>query len=291
MDAHIATHRQPGCLRLAHQIHTGAAGQTAQVHARAGGLEQLEDRVQRNGFGCHGHARQSQPRRQRSAGRHALAQMELLRPQPDGIAKGGSILQRALQHLGAGQGHVGLAEAHAAGLGEFRHLGEHLACQPARQRAEREQARLVELFCAELEHLDQPWLVKHRVGIGRTDQAGHTAGHGRRHLGFEHAFMLMAWLSQPCREIDQPRQHKATTRIDHAVGGEVLGFAVHRDDAARSQCQVAHLVEAAGRVDHPTVLDEYLHGFKPNWPLTPVQQALAAIETRAITLRCPRRWT
>jgi hypothetical protein len=61
-------------LGAAQQLDAGSAGQAAQVHAGAGGLEQLENGVQRNGLGRHGHARQAQARGQRAAGGHALAQ-------------------------------------------------------------------------------------------------------------------------------------------------------------------------------------------------------------------------
>jgi predicted ArsR family transcriptional regulator len=125
----------------------------------------------------------------------------------------------------------------------------------------------VQLFGAELEHLHQAGLVEHGVGVGRADQAGHATGHGGGHFGFEHAFVLVAGLAQARRQVHQAGQHDAAGRVDGAVGRKVGRHPVDTHDAARSQGHVAGLIETAGGVDHTAVLDQYLHDFKPNWPL------------------------
>jgi hypothetical protein len=193
--------------------------------------------------------------------------VHLLRAQPHGVAKGGGVLQRALQHLGAGQRHLGLAKAHAARFGELGHLGQHLARQAARERAQREQARLVQLFGAELEHLHQAGLVEHGVGVGRADQAGHATGHGGGHFGFEHAFVLVAGLAQARRQVHQAGQHDAAAGVDGAVGRKVGRGRCRGPRCGRRPGHVADLVKARGGVDHTAVLDQDLHDFKPNWPL------------------------
>jgi hypothetical protein len=104
----------------------------------------------------HRHAGEAQPRGERPAGGHALAQVDLLGTQPDGIAEGGRVLHRALQHLRVQQRHLGLAEADAAGLRELRHLGEHLAAEVAREGAQREHARLVQLLARNLSMSTRP---------------------------------------------------------------------------------------------------------------------------------------
>ena len=268
VDAHIAAHLEPFGLGLTHQLDPGSTGEAAQVHARVGGLEQLKNGVQGNGLGRHGHAAQAQARGQRAAGGHALAQVQLLRAQPHGVAVGGGVLQRTLQHLGAGQRHIGLAEAHAARFGELGHFGEHLARQAAREGAQGEQARLVEFFRAELEHLHQTGLVEHRVGVRRADQAGDATGHGSGHFGFEHAFVLMPRLAQARCQVHQARQHETTRCVDAAVGRKVGRHTVDAHNAPRRQGNVAGLVKARGGVDHPAVLDQNFHDFKPNWPLS-----------------------
>ncbi|MPN46602.1 hypothetical protein SDC9_194193 [bioreactor metagenome] len=169
---------------------------------------------------------------------------------------GGRVLQRALQHLRALERHVGLAETHAAGFGELGHLGQHLALQIARERAQREQACLMELLRAELQHLHQARLVEHRIGIGRTHQAGHTTCHRSAHFGLQHALVLIAGLAQSRGQIDQTRQHVAALGVDHTGWREVLGLAINRDDAARRQRDVADLVQAAGWIDHAAVLNK-----------------------------------
>jgi hypothetical protein len=147
------------------------------------------------------------------------------------------------------------------------HLGQHLARQVARERTQREQARLVQLLGAELEHLHQARLVEHGVGVGRADQAGHATGHGSGHFGFEHALVLVAGLAQARGQVHQAGQHDAASGVHHALGREVRRYAVDAHDAACSDGDVAGLVEARGGVDDAAVLDQYLHDFKPNWPL------------------------
>ena len=55
----VAGHRQPLGLGRAHQLDAGGAADAAQVDARAGVAHQLEDRVQRDRLGDHRHARQA----------------------------------------------------------------------------------------------------------------------------------------------------------------------------------------------------------------------------------------
>jgi hypothetical protein len=164
------------------------------------------------------------------------------------------VLQRALQHLGVDQRHLGLAEAHAAGFGQLGHLGQHLALQAARERAQREQARLVQLFRAELEHLHQTGLVQHRVGVGRADQAGDATGHGGGHFGFEHAFVLVARLAQARRQVHQARG--STMQPDASMvrwGAKSGGTRLMAHNAPRRDGHVADLVERpeAGSITRP----------------------------------------
>ena len=63
-------------------------------------------------------------------------------------------------------------------------------------------------------------------------------------------------IAQARGEIDQTRQHVAALGVDHAARREVLGFAVDGDDAARSNRDVADLVETRGRIDDAAVLNE-----------------------------------
>ncbi len=88
------------------------------MHAGFGAAHQSEDGVQGNGLSRHRHAAQTQTGGEWATGRHAFAQMHFLRAQPHGVAKGGGILQSALQHLGVFQRHFSLAKAHAACIGE-----------------------------------------------------------------------------------------------------------------------------------------------------------------------------
>jgi hypothetical protein len=225
----------------------------------ADAAQQLEHGVQRDHLGRDRYAGQAEPGRQRAAGHHALAEPEVLRPQPDAVAEGGGVLQRTLQHLGVDDRHVGLAEGDAAGLGQLDHLGQHLALQAARERAEREHARLVALLGAELEHLHQAGLVEHRLCVGRADQAGDAAGDGRGQLAGQHAGMLLAGLAQPHRQVDQPGGTMQPLASMHTVGAEIGRYLADADDLAGRNRDVGHAVGLGGGVDQTTVLDQDLH--------------------------------
>jgi hypothetical protein len=182
--------------------------------------------------------------------------------QPNGIAVGGGVLQRAHEHQAVGQRQIGLREAHAAGLGELGHLGERGALQLARQRAERKQPTAAELAGAELEHLHQPRLVEHRVGVGRAHETRDAAGSGRGQLALEHAFVLLPGLAQPRGQVHEAGGHHQGGGVDHAVGRE-LGGRADADDAARRDGDIGRLVAAAGGVDDAAVADEDLHAGPP----------------------------
>jgi len=162
------------------------------VHA----AQQLQRRVHRQHLGRHGYAAQAHARGQRAAGHHALAQPEVLRPQPDAVAKGGGVLQGALQHLGVDDRQLGLPKADAAGLAELHHISERLALEAARERPERKHPRLAQLLRPRLEHVHQAGFVEHRVGVGRADQAGDAASQRRPQLGLQHAGVLLPRLAQ-----------------------------------------------------------------------------------------------
>ncbi len=234
--------------------------------------QQLEQGVQRDGLGHHRHAGQAHARGQRAAGGHALAEPEVLRAQPHGETEGGGVLQGALQHLVVDDGHLGLAKADAARLGEFGHLGEHLALQAACERAQREHARLVQLLGAELEHVHQAGFVEHGLGVGRADQRGHAAGHRRGHFAFQHARVFLAGFAQAHRQVHQTGRDHATGGVDRAVGVEVGGHVADGDDAAGGDRHVGHLVAAGGRVHDTAVLDQDFHVcvlMRRGWPRYP----------------------
>ena len=264
VDAHIAGHGQALGLGLAHQLNASGAADAAQVDAGTGAAHQLEDGVQRNQLGGHRNARQAHACGQRPAGGHALAQPCILRTQPHGVAESARILQRTLQHLGIDDGHLGLAEADAAGLGQLDHLGQHFALEATGERTQRKHPCLVQFARTVLEHVHQAGFVQHGVGVGQTDQAGDPAGHRRRQLRGQHASMLLAGLAQAHRQIDQAGGHDAAAGIDGAGGHKAAagltqtGF--HGDDAACGHGHVAEFVAARGGVDDPATADEDFHG-------------------------------
>ena len=285
VDAHIGRHRQAVGLGLGQQGHAGRAADAADMHTRARGTHQLEQRVQRNGLGRHRHTAQAQTGRQRTAGGHASAQPAVLRTQPDGVAEAGGILQGAQQDLGVGQRHLRLAEADTAGLRQFNHFRQRFPLQGPRQRAQRKHARLVQLLRTELEHLDQAGLVEHRIGVGRADQAGDAAGDGRRQFAFEHAFMLITRFAQARRQVHQARRHDAAGGINGPVRREVGQRTFERDDAPGGNRHIAHFVEAGSRVNDAAVFNEDLHAsFPATMLITAMRTAMPKVTCGRITL-------
>ncbi len=82
-------------------------------------------------------------------------------------------------------------------FGQLDHLGDRLALEPHRQRAERIHVRLMQLLRAELEHFDEARFIEHGIGIGRTHEARHAARSRRRHFGLERRLVFETRLAQP----------------------------------------------------------------------------------------------
>jgi hypothetical protein len=183
------------------------------------------------------------------------------------------------------------AKAHAAGLGELGHLGQRLALQAARQRAQREQPAAAELAGAELEHLHQAGLVEHGVGVGRADQAGHAAGRGGLQFALEHAFVLLPGLAQARGQVDQAGRHDQAAGVDDAVGVKSAarpGGCRWRRCGRRAMAMSATFVAAAGRVDHAAVANEDLHAWFPAMiDITAMRTAMPKVTCGRITLCAP----
>jgi hypothetical protein len=121
----------------------------------------------------------------------------------------------------------------------------------------------VQLFCAELEHFNQTGFIEDRIGIRRAHQTGHAAGNRRGQLAFQHAFMFVAGLAQPRRQVDQARCHDTAPGVYGFVGHEIGGGAFQRHDAACSNGHIAHFVQMGSRVNDPAILDEEFHFIFP----------------------------
>jgi hypothetical protein len=160
-------------------------------------------------------------------------------------------------------GHVGLAEGHAAGFDQLGHLGELFALEADGEGADRIDVGSVELLGPVAQHLDEAGLVEHGVGVGRNGEAGDAAGHGGVHLGFEGGLVFEAGLAQAGGEVDQAGRDDQATGVDGAGGAEAGGRLAHADDLAVGDVEILLRVEAVGRVDDPAIRDVDVHGRKP----------------------------
>ena len=165
-------------------------------------------------------------------------------------------MQSALQHLGAGDRHLGLRKTHTTCRRELAHFGQHIALEAHRERTQRQHTGLVQFFGAVTQHFHQTGFVQHRFGVGRADQAGHATSHGGGHFALQHARVFLARLAQARSQVHQTRYHDAAVGIDHPVGLEVGGQQADGHDAASGNGHIGCLVKAAGGVDHSAVLNE-----------------------------------
>ena len=183
----------------------------------------------------------------------ALAQVRILRTQPDGVAEGVRILQRAHQHGGVFYRVLGLRETDAAGFGQLGHLGQLMAFQAHGQRAERVNVRLVQAACAMHQHFNQTWLVQHRIGIGRTDQTGDATGQCRLQFGFQRGLVFITGFAQAHRQVDETGSDDQTGSVYGLVGLEASGRLADGGDFAVDDEHVVAGVDLVGRINHAAV--------------------------------------
>ena len=254
------------------------------MHAGTGGAHQLNDRGNGDGLGKGGNSGQTQARGHFAVVRHSvLRQISVLRAQPDAEAESGGVLERAPQHLSVLQRHIGMGEANAAGIAQFRHLGKLLAGEADSERADRINVRQIERLGAVLEHLHQAGFVQRRIGVGRTGEAGHAARDCGQHFRLQRRLILEAGFAQSRRQVDQPRAHHQAHGIDHAVCAEAARRVAHGGDLAGGDEQVRPRIDVVGRVDQATVLDMNFHLIQ-----FPASMLITAILTAMPNLTCGR---
>ena len=150
------------------------------MDTRAGDTHELDDRLQRDGLRDDRDGGKAQARGDFALVRDASGrERRILGAKPDGVAESRGIAHRLEERAQLGQRRVGLEESDAAGFRELGHLREPHALEADRQRAQGMDIRPVEARGTALEHLHEARFVEHRVGVGRTDDAGHPTGHRR----------------------------------------------------------------------------------------------------------------
>ena len=256
VHAHVAGDGQAFGLGGADQFQAGGRRNAAQVHARAAGAHEFKNRVQRDGFGHHGHAGQAQARGQRAAvGDAATADVRVLRAQPDRVAEGVCVLHGAQQHGGIFDWLFRLREADASRFRQFRHFRQRLALQAHGQRAQRVHVGLVLRLGAVFQHFHQARLIKHGVGVGRADQARDAALQGSLQFRFQGRLVFVARLAQARGQVDQAGGHHQAGSIKGGIGPETGRDAAHGQHFAIGDKQVLQAIDAVGRVDQVAVLD------------------------------------
>ena len=210
---------RPSFFARADHLDAGRGRQPAEVHARAGGAHELQQRWparwSRRTPECRA-GRAASPPRRRARRRRLASQRSSARSQT-GKPKVAAYCMRAPQHLRVGDRHVRLREGDAAGFGELGHLGEALARELHGQRADRVDVRALERLRAPAQHVDEARLVERRIGVRRAGEAGHAARHRGVHFRFERRLVLVARLAQPRREVDEARRDDQALRVDGAV--------------------------------------------------------------------------
>ena len=285
IDADIAAHRQPLGLGLAHQFDASSAADAAQMHAGARGTHQLQNGVQSNRLCRYGNTAQTQTGGQRTAGGHTLAQVHLLGPQPDWVAKGAGVLQGALQYLRIGQWNFGLAKTHAAGIRQLLHGREHLASQRTRERAQRQHTRATLQLGTVMQHFHQTSFVEHRRGVGRTHQGGDATSRSRGALAAELASPRATRLTQACTQVHQTGHHDATSGIHHLVRHKVVCYIFNSYHRTIGEGYIGFFIKTTGRIDDAATLDQYLHAsFPATMLITAMRTAIPNVTCGRITL-------
>ena len=190
------------------------------------------------------------------------------------MAERARVLHRAQQHLRVGERVVGLRERDAARFGELAHLGQLLAGQALRQRADRIDVGLVEHPRAVLQHFDESGLVERRIGVGRACEARDAAGDRRLHFGFERRLVLESRFAQPRSEIDEARRDDETRRVQRAVGLPVRGRPIDGRDPSVRAVQRAGPVDAVRGIDDAAVADLDVHQLPAMMLITAIRTAM-----------------
>ena len=147
-----------------------------------------------------------------------------------------------------------------------------------------------QLAGTELQHVHQAGLIERRIGVGRADQAGHTAGRGRIQFRLQHAFMLVTGFAQPRRQVNQARC--ATTQplasMTRAEVSKSGGNAANGNDASGGHGHIGAFVAATGWVDHAAVANQDFHASFPAMiDITAMRTAMPKVTCGRITLCVP----
>ena len=112
--------------------------------------------------------------------------------------------------------------------------------------------RAVQLVRAKPQHFDESRLVQDRIGIGRASERGDAPRNSRRHFRIERRLVFIAGLTQPRRQIDEPRRDAKPLRIDRFVCFEACGRGADCGDLAVGDEYVRSRFGSRGRIDHRT---------------------------------------
>ena len=253
----VASDWQTFFLGSPHQVNRTCAREPGQMHACAGEPHQFEYAQQPDRLGFGQNPCQPQTRRDLALVRHAFSsEMRIFRAQHHGVAVGGRVLQRAVQHLRINQRRICLRERDAAVAFQLSHLGETHALQPERERAGRKHARATQVFRAVAQHFNQAGLIENRVGVRRADQAGDAARDGRVHFGRQRVLEFIARFAQARAQINQARSHYQAGRINCFSGFEPGWRCANRHNFFTADEDIRPLIQAGPRINHATVVNQ-----------------------------------
>ena len=284
VDADVARDRQLFRLGRTDHLDGARSGDAAHVKARARGAHEVQQLAQRNRLGERGNALQAEPRCDLSVVGHPVAcERQVLGAQPDREPERPRVLQRAPQDLRVVQRHIGLREREASRFGQLGHLGQPFTGKLHRQRANRIEARLGQRLGPPAQHVHQARFIQRGIGVGRAGQAGHAAGDGGMHFGFQRGLVFEARLAQPRAEVDEARADDQAGGINDLVGLRALCRAIERRDALAVDEYVADRIPAACRIDDAPAFDECLHQLPAMMLMTAILTAMPNVTCGRIT--------
>ena len=154
-----------------------------------------------------------------------------------------------------------VGERHAAGLGQLGELGQLLAAEPARHRADRVDAHAA--FAARFveDVVGDRAVVVDGLRVGHRAHGGEATGRGRARTGRDGLLVLVAGLAQVDVHVDESRTDDFARRVDDlpALGRRELRPDA-RDRAALDE-DVGDRVDLVGGIDDTPVADQEAHAF------------------------------
>ena len=171
--------------------------------------------------------------------RPALAEVEILGVLDDRQVERARVLERAAHQAGVHHRAAVVGDRDDAALLHVRDVGEHLALEALRDRADRPHPHGADLLRAPHDQLGHRALVVDRLGVRHAADRGEPARGRRARAGLDVLLVLLTGLAQVDVQVDQPGHDPQVLDVDDPAADQP---APDLDDPAVGDPHVGHLV-------------------------------------------------